>query len=73
MVLEGLKPLSIKKPCRVQVVADQLDETDRQILMDAIGSPMVWNPTNLEKALGERGVKLPRYHIEKHRAGDCFC
>lgn len=72
-MLEGLTPRSQQKPCRVKVIADQLDDSDRTILMDAIGSPMVWNPTALEKALWEREVKLPRYHIEKHRAGDCSC
>jgi hypothetical protein len=73
MMLEGLTPLPTQKPCRIKVIADQLDESDRMILMDAIGSPMVWNPSALEKALWEREVKLPRYHIEKHRAGDCLC
>lgn len=72
-MLEGLTPLTMKRTCRVKMIADQLDDGDRTILMDAIGSPMVWNPTALEKALNDRGVKLPRYHIEKHRTGDCLC
>ena len=72
-MLEGLTPISNPKPCRVKIISEQLEESDRTILMDALGSPMVWNPTSLEKALAERKVKLPRYHIEKHRAGDCPC
>ena len=72
-MLEGLVPIRKNQVCRVRMVADQLDDSDRTILMDAIGSPMVWNPPALARALNERQVKLPRYHIEKHRSGECEC
>jgi hypothetical protein len=72
-MLEGLTPLTPKKTCRVKMIADQLDDSDKTILMDAVESPTVWSPTALEKALWDREVKLPRYHIEKHRARDCSC
>lgn len=72
-MLEGLTPPEIRKPCKIQLIAEKLDTADRTILWDAVEDQLKWKPQVLAQALGQRGVNISRYHIEKHRAGTCPC
>lgn len=72
-MLEGLEPLVSKKACKLALVAETLSMEDRDILWAAIEDQLRWGPQGLSVALGQRGVNISRYHIEKHRAKTCPC
>jgi len=72
-MLEGLTPPNLKRPCKLQLVAEDLDMADRDILWAAVEDHLRWKPQQLALALSQRGLDVSRYHIEKHRAGTCPC
>ena len=54
-------------------VLNELDESDRKILQEALDDPKKWSPYGLHHALKLRGIKLNDKAISKHRSGECSC
>jgi len=73
LLLEGLEPNRREYPCNVDNVLNELDESDRKILQEALDDPKKWSPYGLHHALKLRGIKLNDKAISKHRSGECSC
>jgi len=72
-MLLDLKPLQPEKGCKVARIAQQLDEADRQIYLDAIGDTETWSAYALEIALKQRGISVSNDMLMLHRKGACRC
>ena len=73
MLLDGLEPNRREYPCNVDNVLNELDESDRKILQEALDDQKKWSPYGLHHALKLRGIKLNDKAISKHRSGECSC
>lgn len=71
-MLEGLKPPSQKRSCKVAVILETLDKKDQDILNNAVFSPE-WPIKSLSRALNERGIQLSDTPLTNHRAKACAC
>lgn len=73
-MLEGLKPPPNRAYyCRVSQVLADLDQTDSEILTQAIADDHSWPAKTLANALRERGVSLADTTISRHRKKICAC
>jgi hypothetical protein len=72
-MLEGMKPAVDARGCRVGSVLAELDDSDRQILEDALADSVRWSAHGLMNALRERGVHMSIHPILNHRKGICRC
>jgi hypothetical protein len=72
-MLENLEPNKPIRNCKIRTILEQLDETDGNILRDALGDRKKWQDYPLSKALENRGVHVSPNSITKHRAGACSC
>lgn len=73
-MLEGLTPPSkFIGTCKVGSIAADLDEKDKQILLDAVADIVNWPVKSLSKALSERGIQISDSPIYNHRAKTCAC
>jgi hypothetical protein len=52
---------------------EQLDETDRDILLKAIANHEAWSSNALARALSQRGLITTEKPIRKHRNRECSC
>jgi hypothetical protein len=73
-MLEGLTPPSkFVGTCKVGIIAAELEENDRKILLDAVADTANWPVKSLSKALSERGIQISDSPIYNHRAKTCAC
>lgn len=72
-MLEGLKPPSSLRSCKVGNIAATLTDKDRDILLNAIADRDTWSIKSLSKALRERGIELSDSPLTNHRAKACAC
>jgi hypothetical protein len=73
-MLEGLKPPPNRIfVCRVSQVLDELDQPDKEILIQALSDQQSWPHRTLSNALRERGVSLADTTIARHRQLICQC
>lgn len=73
-MLEGLTPpLLSNRSCKVAQVAENLSETDRAILLQAIDNKAEWPIKTLSRALNERGLSISDTPLTNHRAKSCAC
>jgi hypothetical protein len=70
-ILSGLTPPP-KHACLVKKLANELTKEDRAILLDAVVD-LRWTANALVGALADRGLKLSRTVIERHRKNLCGC
>lgn len=70
-ILSGLTPPP-KHTCLVMKLANELSKEDKAILLDAVVDPR-WTPNALLTELANRGLKLSRTVIERHRKNLCGC
>lgn len=71
-MLEDLKPTKRTYPCKVDLVAKELSESDRKILLKAVDDPE-WKYKTLQNELAKRGIRLVDTTIARHRAKTCGC
>lgn len=71
-VLDGLQPANKIPPCRVSVILDELEKSDRAILEAALVDKN-WSAYGLCRALRQRGIRLDDEPIKRHRSGACSC
>lgn len=72
-MLEGLTPPKNKAVyCKIQQLSEELTESDRKILNDAMDSEM-WSSKALSTALRQRGISAADTTITKHRNKSCAC
>ena len=72
-MLENLEPNKPIRNCKIRTILGQLDETDGNILRDALADRNKWQDYPLSKALENRGIHVSPNSITKHRAGACSC
>ena len=72
-MLEGLEPAKQLFTCKVATVRDSLDESDQEILLEAIIDERKWPAKSLSNALKARGISLADTVISKHRKRVCRC
>jgi hypothetical protein len=72
-MLEGLKPPTAKRSCKVGNVAATLSDKDKKILLDAVEDKETWPIKALSRALNERGVQLSDSPLTNHRSKTCAC
>ena len=72
-MLEGMTPRVQLTPCKVREIAEQLDESDSTIFMNAIANTVEWSNNGLASELTRRGVVISEKTIRKHRRGECSC
>lgn len=72
-MLENLEPNKSIRNCKVRTVLEQLDDSDGNILRDALADTKKWGDYPLSKALESRGVHISPNSLSKHRAGACSC
>ncbi len=71
-MLEGLTPPEKEQLCVLMRKAADLDPADTKILIDAVADPR-WNGAALHRALEQRGFKVHKDAINKHRNKACGC
>lgn len=72
-LLEGMVPPVKRTPCRVRTILDELDASDKEILLTALGDVIAWSNNGLARVLSQRGVIVTEKPIRKHRNGECSC
>lgn len=72
-MLEDLTPPQRVFPCKVRDLAEELDETDSTIFMNAIANIGEWSNNGLASALNKRGLYISEKAIRKHRRKECSC
>lgn len=72
-MLEGLTPPIRPNLCRIHTLSLELEQTDWDILRDALADIQTWPAKTLSKALRERGLQLSDSTITKHRQQLCQC
>lgn len=72
-MLEGLAPKEKEQICFLMNKAiTQLDVKDLRILEEALKDPR-WSESALAEELSQRGFKVSRAVIHKHKIGRCGC
>jgi hypothetical protein len=59
--------------CKVMRTAQQLDDEDRKIFLDAINDSINWSAYALDLELRKRGIVCTNDTIMMHRRGVCRC
>lgn len=73
-MLEGLRPPENKTVyCKIDQLAQTLEESDRKIFMAAIDDRDAWGARTLSTQLRNRGVDVADTTITKHRNHGCAC
>lgn len=73
-MLEDLTPpIRNRGSCKVGIVASQIDEANRKILLDAVADVENWPVKSLSNALNDRGIQLSGTPIANHRSKACAC
>jgi hypothetical protein len=72
-MLEDLKPLGSLRSCKVRSILDTLEDTDQEILMQALLNREKWNDNALAKALTGKGLGVSPNTVAKHRNRVCTC
>jgi hypothetical protein len=71
-MLENINPTTRQYPCKMNTILNNLNESDRKILLEALESPL-WNTNALTTALNDRGLKISRYSVDSHARKRCSC
>lgn len=71
-MLENINPTTRQYPCKMNTILNNLKESDRKILLEALESPL-WNINALTTALNDRGLKISRYSVDSHARKRCSC
>lgn len=71
-MLEDLGQPKPRYTCKVATTKQTLNETDAEILENAINNP-AWHLSALEKALRNKGVIISEKPLKKHREKTCSC
>lgn len=71
-MLEGLEPPVNKAVCKVERLAAELSQEDKEILESALADSR-WTTNALVSALADRGFVVGDTALRKHRDGKCCC
>lgn len=73
-MLENLEPPKNKAVyCKINQVLETLEESDKQILAEALADRNKWAAKTLSNALRQRGLSIADTTITKHRLKTCAC
>ncbi len=72
-MLEGLEPVTGKRPCKTRATLQGLEAGDKKILTEALANKTKWSDKGLSVALSQRGVQLSNEAIGRHRRELCSC
>jgi hypothetical protein len=65
-MLEGMTPPQRHRPNRIDAILEQLDASDREILLKALNDK-AWSGAALAKALTDRGLTISDTVIQRYR------
>ena len=72
-LLDGMVKAAQRRPCRVRDLALELeDDQDREIYWSAI-TDHTWSVGDLSRQLAQRGLRINKDTIARHRQGNCSC
>lgn len=71
--LDDLLPRRGSTQCKMGQWMDTLEESDRNILDDALANPVKWSTHALYVALRQKNVDMGYGLIYRHRNGTCRC
>lgn len=71
-MLEDLKPPTKQHACKIRTIAQQLEEKDREIFLEAVMSE-AWRYKTLSDELAKRGIAVIDASIKAHRIKACGC
>jgi hypothetical protein len=72
-MLEGLEPVTGRRPCKTRATLEGMDAGDKKILTEALANKTKWSDKGLSVALSQRGVQLSNEAIGRHRRELCSC
>ena len=73
-MLEDLTPPPNKAQyCKIDLIAKDLSDKDKEIFLAAIANTDVWGARTLSNELRKRGIDVADTTITKHRNQSCFC
>ena len=72
-MLEGLEPVTGRRPCKTRATLKNLDAGDNKILTEALADKSKWSDKGLSVALQQRGIQLSNEAIGRHRRELCSC
>lgn len=72
-MLEGLEPVTGKRPCKTRATLEDLEAGDKKILTEALADKSRWSDKGLSVALSQRGIQLSNEAIGRHRKELCSC
>ncbi len=73
MILNVKPATSRDSHCKVMRTAQQLDDEDRKVFLDAIVDEDTWSAYALDIELRKRGIVCTNDTIMMHRRGVCRC
>ena len=68
-----LKASKVAEGCKVIRTAQQLDDEDRKVFLDAVADTETWSAYALDIELRKRGIVCTNDTIMMHRRGACRC
>lgn len=71
-LLDDLSLEAKRRTCKVQTVAQEMDDKDRAIFLDAV-MDLRWPAKRLEGELKKRNVQISDTPINAHRGKTCSC
>jgi hypothetical protein len=72
-MLEDMMPPVRRTSCKVRTILEELNDSDRDILLKAIADHEAWSSNALARALSQRGLITTEKPIRKHRNRECSC
>lgn len=72
-MLEGLEPVTGRRPCKTRTTLKNLEAGDNKILTEALADQAKWSDKGLSVALHQRGIQLSNEAIGRHRRKLCSC
>jgi hypothetical protein len=74
VLILNIKPATSRdSQCKVMRTAQQLDDEDRKVFLDAIADSETWSAYALDIELRKRGILCSNDTILYHRRGVCKC
>lgn len=71
-MLEDLIPPARVYGCKIRTIAEELEPSDKDILIAAVNNPR-WKFKTLSNELAKRGIVIVDTTIAKHRRKQCSC
>lgn len=73
-MLENMTPPKSKAlSCKIDLLAKEMTDADREIFLNAVADADLWAANTLSRELAKRGVSVADVTIARHRQQLCNC